>query len=192
MKNRADTDLYHQIERVVSARFHDDNRGWRIIIDGPSGSGKTTLASSIAQHIRTQSDTPVDIISLDDYYAGWDGLREASRITEDILQADSPSYPLWDWSANHYQGHRHLDPTHHWIIEGCGALTAQTQICSDCSLWVDAPPSRRFRRAMARDGDVFRPHWDKWTQQFNAHCQLNTPRDLADIELWNVPSSKNQ
>jgi hypothetical protein len=46
-------------------------------------------------------------------------------------------------------------------------------------VWMQAPTSSRRARALARDGDTYRPHWDRWAAQEEAHVTANAPGDAA-------------
>ena len=48
------------------------------------------------------------------------------------------------------------------IIEGCGALEAE----ADLSVWIADPGEEERRsRAIARDGQTYAPHWQRWARQ---------------------------
>jgi hypothetical protein len=48
-------------------------------------------------------------------------------------------------------------------------------------VWVEAPEAERFRRAMERDGDAYRPHWDRWARQERIHFAREGTRARADV-----------
>jgi dephospho-CoA kinase len=50
-------------------------------------------------------------------------------------------------------------------------------------IWVDAPEEQRYRRAMARDGDAYAPHWARWAAQERAHFAADRTRERADVRL---------
>ena len=131
-----------------------------VTIDGYSGSGKSTLAAALARLL------PIwQVLHLDDWYPGWDGLAQgaevARRIAADLREGRASSYVTWDWET---QGPGHtvdvpLAPT---IIEGCGAWDAD----ADLSVWVADPgEEERRNRALARDGQTYAPHWRRWADQ---------------------------
>lgn len=203
------TDSFSTLTRMVTERLsvsslthHEGGasgprRGWRIIIDGMSGTGKTTLAHRLADALSTApddlapcDDTPacantprIELIELDDFYPGWDGLAAASQITQHILVATDPGYRRWDWAHERPGTYRHLDRYAHWIIDGCGALTPASAASADVTIWVDGPTSLRYRRAIGRDGALFEPYWDAWEEQTRAHIRAHRPDKLADIHL---------
>ena len=131
-----------------------------VTIDGYSGSGKSTLAAAIA---RLVSDWQV--LHLDDWYPGWDGLAAgadiARRIAADLRAGRASSYEAWDWE-NGTTGATTRVPLAPTIIEGCGAIEA----VADLAVWIADPgEDERRHRALARDGQTYAPHWQRWADQ---------------------------
>ena len=131
-----------------------------VTIDGYSGSGKSTLAAALERQLEGWQ-----ILHLDDWYPGWDGLAEGARVARAIahdLRAGRPSsYVTWDWEAS-APGHAVRVPLAPAIIEGCGALEAD----ADLSVWIADPGEEERRsRAIARDGQTYAPHWRRWAAQ---------------------------
>lgn len=92
--------------------------GSTVLIDGLSGSGKTTLAKYLAEV------TGARVIHCDDFYPGWLGLMEASRIVADsVLALADAGYRRWDWTANAPGEWVAVDPAEPFIVEGVGAVT---------------------------------------------------------------------
>ena len=131
-----------------------------VTIDGYSGSGKSTLAAAIARLVNGWQ-----VLHLDDWYPGWDGLEAgadiARRIAADLRGGRASSYEAWDWE-NGATGATIpvlLAPT---IIEGCGAIEAE----ADLAIWIaDPSEEERRHRALARDGQTYAPHWQRWADQ---------------------------
>ena len=131
-----------------------------VTIDGYSGSGKSTLAAALA---RLVSDWQV--LHLDDWYPGWDGLEAgadiARRIAADLRAGRASSYEAWDWE-NGTTGATIPVPLAPTIIEGCGAIEAE----ADLAVWIADPgEDERRHRALARDGQTYAPHWQRWADQ---------------------------
>ena len=131
-----------------------------VTIDGYSGSGKSTLAAALA---RLVSDWQV--LHLDDWYPGWDGLAAgadiARRIAADLRGGRASSYEAWDWE-NGTTGAMTRVPLAPTIIEGCGAIEA----VADLAVWIADPgEDERRHRALARDGQIYVPHWQRWADQ---------------------------
>lgn len=92
--------------------------GNTVLIDGLSGSGKTTLAKYLAEATGTR------VIHCDEFYPGWSGLMEASRIVADsVLASADAGYRRWDWTANAPGEWVAVDPSEPLIVEGVGAVT---------------------------------------------------------------------
>jgi len=156
----------------------------RVLIDGRSGSGKTTLAARLRDSWPLRAVPRV--IALEDFYPGWDGLEEASRIAvRGILEPHASSrlgmYRRWDWDRDAPGAGRFVQPTWPLVVEGCGLLTPDSHPYADLSIWVDAPEPSRKRRALARDGEGYAPHWERWARQEEAHIARHDPARLADL-----------
>lgn len=162
------------------------------IVDGRSGSGKTTLA------LRTAAASGAQLLRVDDLYPGWDGLAEGSRAVVAALAAGE--YRRYDWFAERFDERVALDAVRPLVIEGCGAITrANLAAAQDWAggspvrtVWMECPEPLRRARALARDGETFRPHWERWAQQERAHFSVARPvslaREIVHSEL-DVPSA---
>ena len=131
-----------------------------VTIDGYSGSGKSTLAAALDRLVNGWQ-----VLHLDDWYPGWDGLAAgadiARRIAADLRGGRASSYEAWDWEAD-APGVVVDVPVAPTIIEGCGAWDAD----ADLSIWIEDPgEDERRRRALARDGATYAPHWQRWADQ---------------------------
>ena len=131
-----------------------------VTIDGYSGSGKSTLAAAIARLVSNWQ-----VLHLDDWYPGWDGLAAgadiARRIAADLRGGRASSYEAWDWE-NGATGATIPVPLAPTIIEGCGAIEAE----ADLAIWIADPgEEERRHRALARDGQTYAPHWQRWARQ---------------------------
>ena len=151
-------------ERAPASSHGEGARAQRAVpvvtIDGYSGSGKSTLAAALARLVNGWQ-----VLHLDDWYPGWDGLAEgahiARRIAADLRGGCSPSYEAWDWE-NGTTGATTLVPLVPTIIEGCGAIEAE----ADLAVWIADPgEDERRSRALARDGQTYAPHWQRWADQ---------------------------
>jgi hypothetical protein len=131
-----------------------------VTIDGYSGSGKSTLAAALARLVNGWQ-----VLHLDDWYPGWDGLEAgadiARRIAADLRAGSASSYEAWDWE-NGATGATIPVPLAPTIIEGCGAIEAE----ADLAIWIADPgEEERRHRALARDGQTYAPHWQRWARQ---------------------------
>ena len=131
-----------------------------VTIDGYSGSGKSTLAAALARLVNGWQ-----VLHLDDWYPGWDGLEAgadiARRIAADLRGGRASSYEAWDWE-NGATGATIPVPLAPTIIEGCGAIEVE----ADLVIWIADPgEDERRSRALARDGQTYAPHWQRWARQ---------------------------
>lgn len=131
-----------------------------VTIDGYSGSGKSTLAAALVRLVNGWQ-----VLHLDDWYPGWDGLEAgadiACRIAADLRGGRASSYEAWDWDKG-TTGATTRVPLAPTIIEGCGAIEAE----ADLVIWIADPgEEERRNRALARDGQTYAPHWQRWADQ---------------------------
>ena len=138
-------------------------------IDGRSGSGKTRLSELLEQSLSAVG-IAVRVLNLDSIYPGWDGLAEGTKtwqkISRNLRKGKTASYREWDWHAD-APGPKHtIDPTQETVIicEGVGAIAGTC----DVRIVVKAPDELRYRRAIDRDGETYRPHWERWAAQEEA------------------------
>ena len=160
-----------------------------VLIDGRSGAGKTTLARMLVDG--WPSPDAVQLVALDDLYPGWDGLRAGvamvqERILLPFARGAQASWHSWDWDANAPGVAHAVDPDRSLIVEGSGLLDARTAPLADVRVWLESPTASRRRRALARDGDTYRPHWDRWAAQEEQHLLRDAPRSLA-THVFEVP-----
>jgi uridine kinase len=171
--------------------------GTRVMaIDGHSGAGKTTLAEAVRAALESRSasrpvDRPVQVIHLDSLYPGWDGLAASiPRLVDWVLRPLAEGRPVryrrYDWQ---------LERDAEWIdvptdpvpavliVEGAGAGSLPCAPYLSLLVWLQAPVAVRFDRGMSRDGDSYRPHWQRWADQEDRHFREHDPRGRADLRL---------
>jgi uridine kinase len=154
-------------------------------VDGPSGAGKTTLAAAVARCLG-DDDRPAPVVHLDDIYPGWDGLADAvPRLLEWVLEplaAGLPArYRRFDWPADEYAEWHDVGAGGVLVVEGvtCGARACTPYL--SLLVWVDAPRDLRFRRGIERDGEAYRPYWERWARQEDVHFAAEDTRRRADV-----------
>ncbi|WP_435405762.1 hypothetical protein [Mycolicibacterium parafortuitum] len=136
-----------------------------VLIDGRSGSGKSTLADQL------QRCWPGSVVvRLDDIYPGWDGLAWAGEhIGTELLRPRAAGrtgrWRQWDWDTGAPSRWHAVGAGQRLIVEGVGALSADNRAKADLGIWVETPDEVRKHRALQRDGDTYRPHWDRWAAQ---------------------------
>ena len=114
-------------------------------------------------------------------------MRCSSRAREWILRPHGRgligTWQRWDWDRETEAESYAVDPGLGLIVEGCGVLTPRSARLADVTVWVDGPADTRRRRALDRDGDGFRPHWDRWARQEDEHIRRDDPAGLASIVI---------
>ena len=153
-----------------------------VLIDGRSGAGKSSLAARLAQ--RWPVAGRVQLIALDSLYPGWDGLDAGvERALDGILRPHGRGYlgtwRRWDWARGTDAESHAVDPSLGVIVEGSGLLTPSTTGLGDVRVWVESAEPARKARALARDGETYRPHWERWAAQEHIHVERDDPRALA-------------
>lgn len=153
-----------------------------VLIDGRSGAGKTSLARALVG--RWPLKGRVQLVALDSLYPGWDGLDDGVQLArEQILVPHARGligvWQRWDWDAGTTAEAHAVDPSLPLIVEGSGLLNPVTARLGDVRVWVESPPASRKARALGRDGDAFRPHWDRWSRQEDLHVARDAPASVA-------------
>lgn len=155
-----------------------------VLIDGRSGAGKSTLARLLAE--RWPLRAAPQLIALDEIYPGWNGMDDGvERAYDQILRPHGRdlvgTWQRYDWVAGKYAENHAVDPSRGVILEGCGALTPRGARIADVRVWMESPEPSRKRRALDRDGELFRPHWDRWAAQEVRHLRRDKPIALATL-----------
>ncbi|WP_233198365.1 MULTISPECIES: AAA family ATPase [unclassified Cryobacterium] len=157
-----------------------------VLIDGPSGAGKSTLADALARQW-PGSHTP-QLVRMDDIYPGWDGLDAAIRhlrwhVLEPRRAGGVAAWQRYDWSANQRAEWHPLAEERPLIVEGCGTLAAAHEPLSDVRVWLAADDDLRKQRALDRDGEAFRTHWDQWQEEWAAYLTEEEPERRATVRV---------
>lgn len=153
-----------------------------VAIDGPSGAGKTTIAGPVAEALACP------VVHMDELYPGWDGLAEAVGLVDDLVlgplaRGEDLRYRRWDWAADRWGEEIALPWTPVLVLEGCGSSVRPAGERAALRVWVDADRAERRARGIARDGDTFAPHWERWAEQEDALFAADRTRERADLEI---------
>lgn len=157
-----------------------------IAVDGFSGAGKTTLATELAAALRAHHT--VSLFHLEDVYPGWDGLADgityfSEHVAAPLAAGRTAHWQQWDWVAGRYGEQRTTEPAEIVIFEGVGSSAAAVRHLLDAAVWVDAPAGLRREQALARDGDTYAPHWERWAAQERSWASDDPAPGRADITV---------
>ncbi len=179
--------LENAVDRVVAwTRDREPSAGKRrvLAVEGRSGSGKTTLAAGVADRLGAP------LIHMDDLYAGWDGLDQAVTALRDwVLEPLARERPAiwrrWDWAAHEY-AEEHPVPDADWlVVEGVGSGAGVLRPYTSGVVWLNSPTALRKRRALARDGQTYVPHWDRWAAHEEVFYAAENVSANADLTIEN-------
>lgn len=153
-----------------------------IAVDGPSGSGKTVLATALAR------DLGCPLVQMDELFPGWDGLAQApGLLTEQVLEplsrGEQAAYRRWDWHADGWRERVSVPRSRTLVVEGCGSSVGPAARYAGLKVWVEADQGQRMSRGLARDGEAYRPHWERWAVQEQALFAEDGTRERADVLL---------
>lgn len=153
-----------------------------VAVDGPAGSGKTTLAAALAERLGAP------VVHMDDIYPGWDGLAlAADAIADHVLRPLAMGRPAryrrWDWERDEYREWADVPEAPILIVEGCGSGSTPGAAYLSFLVWMEAPHDLRMTRGIERDGEGFRPHWERWARQEQALFAAERTRERADVRI---------
>ncbi len=163
--------------------------GSRVIaIDGPSGAGKTTFAEQVADALAERTGARPQVVHMDDIFPGWDGLLESvevvsEQVLEPLSRAEDGRFRRWDWLAGERADWIAV-PVADWLVlegVGCGSRPCRPHISA--LAWVEADRAIRMARGIERDGEAFRPHWERWAIQEQQLFAAEDTRTHADVIL---------
>lgn len=151
-----------------------------VAIDGPSGSGKSSLAAALAGELGWP------VISMDDLFPGWNGPAAASpllveQVLEPLSQGRPAGYRRWDWLAGTWDGWVSVAAGPGLIVEGCASSVGRAREFAALRVWVEADRDIRMARGLERDGESYRPHWERWATQEDELFGADGTRSHADV-----------
>ena len=130
---------------------------------------------------------------MDDLYPGWDGLAAAvpllyEQVVAPLAAGRPARYRRYDWDRGEFAETHDLGRPALLVVEGVAAGAAPVARYATLLVWVEAHQAERFRRGIARDGETYRPHWDRWAAQEAAHFAADGTRDRADLRVDGAPT----
>ncbi len=157
-----------------------------LAVDGRSGSGKTSLAAELAALLRPH--LTVSVFHLDAIYPGWDGLMSSFETYVDEVLAPlaagrTARWHWWDWTAHATGAADRTEPADVVILEGVGAGHRRARELLDALVWMEVDGAERKRRALARDGGTFAPHWDHWAAQEDRYLAADDVAAAATLHV---------
>lgn len=152
-------------------------------IDGYAGSGKTTLADRLAAKL-----PDAGVLHVDDLVPGWDGLdqveaRLVPQVLEPLSEGRNGRYESYDWVAEAPGPWRDVPAQRFVVVEGVGCGTRAATAHLNVLLFLQAPLPLRYARGITRDGELFRPHWERWAAQEAQLFAREGTRDRADLVI---------
>ncbi|WP_309080947.1 chorismate-binding protein [Zhihengliuella sp.] len=155
-----------------------------IAIDGRSGAGKSTLALELVTRLRRHHH--VSLFHLEDLYPGWDGLATAIdvfavEVLPELAAGRDATWRAWDWTGDCPGERRRTPAADVVVLEGVGVASAAARPLLDAVVWIDEDDDVRRARALDRDGDTYRPHWDRWAAQEELWLADDDVRSAADV-----------
>ncbi len=126
---------------------------------------------------------------MDEIFPGWDGLADAVPLLVDqvltpLSHGEPAAYRRWDWDASTWGDTRVVEPGPYLVVEGCASSVGAAGGYAAVRVWVEAPGEVRMRRGLTRDGETFRPHWERWAAQEDALYAADRTREHADVRVW--------
>ena len=158
-----------------------------LAVDGFSGAGKSSLADELMRTF-AERNVPAALFRLEDIYPGWDGLAAGMdcyrrQVLEPLAAGRPARWRAWDWEAGGWGAGRTTEPAAVVLCEGVGAFHAAARPLLDAGVWLQAPAALRRRRALARDGETYAPHWERWAAQERAWAAADDAAAAADLVL---------
>ncbi|MGD8150389.1 NUDIX domain-containing protein [Ornithinimicrobium sp. Y1694] len=176
-----DEKAVEQVKDLVAGRRDRHRSGALVVaIDGPSGSGKSVLGAAVAR------DLGAPLVQMDDLFPGWDGLAESStllaeQVLEPLRRGERAAYRRWDWHRDDWAEEVEVPSAEVLVVEGCGSSAGPAAAHVDVAVWVEADRAVRLERGLARDGESYRPHWERWASQETEVFGADGTRDRADL-----------
>lgn len=161
-----------------------------IAIDGPAGSGKTTLAQQLADELSARDLNSVHVVHMDDVYRGWSqdlvtdlANKLETQILKPIKKGLPASYTKFDWHKNAYDDQVAIPECDFLILEGVGAANPKLRPYFAYSIWIEADPSVRLDRVLARDGQEIKAQMITWQLKEQSYFRGLEVKPQADLAL---------
>jgi cytidylate kinase len=153
-----------------------------VAVEGRSGAGKSTLADALA------ADLAAPVVRMDDLYEGWDGLLAGvdalmEWVIGPLAHGGPARWRRYDWAIDAYAEWHEVRGADALVVEGVGAGPRQAGPYLTGLVWLEAGEEIRRSRALARDGDLYAPHWERWAAQEERYYASHDVRSRADLVI---------
>ena len=74
-----------------------------------------------------------------------------------------------------------MAPSRFLVVEGCGSSVGPAGAYAAVRVFVEADRALRMQRGIARDGEAYRPHWERWAAQEAQLYAADSTRERADL-----------
>ena len=162
-----------------------------ILIDGKTSTGKTEFAKMLQNQLFAILEQAPRVISMDDLYPGWGGLKEGSvyllqKILIPLSKNQTAYWHTFDWHKDSREEHlSSFAGGTPLIVEGCGSLSLASNELSDYSIWLSAPEEIREQRFSERDNGEFDQYFEKWAAQEEEFYSTHRSLELANLQIEN-------
>jgi uridine kinase len=82
-----------------------------------------------------------------------------------------------------WQGTRAVEPSRFLVVEGCGCSVEPAGAYAAVRVFVEADRALRRERGIARDGEAYRPNWERWAAQETQLYAADGTRERADLVI---------
>lgn len=163
-----------------------------IAIDGLGGSGKSTFARALVERDRLFSVLEIDLFpcsAVDHPFhkSGTQTRIDTGRLIREALGPlsngrDAKFKQSFWWETSDEPAEITILAGGTVLVEGCYALLPELRDYYDLKIWVDCPPEVAMERAILRDGEEIREHWESvYAQNELSYVSVYQPMRVAEL-----------
>lgn len=171
-----------------------------VAVDGFGGSGKSTLAQKLVA-----LDPSIKVVGLDNFpylpeehpyhHTGAQTRVNLQRLEKEVLiplaegKRARFQNTFW-WPTDQKLEWFAIEPGGIVLVEGCYSFHKDIRHYYDLSIWVDCAPDEAMERAIARDGDAARLHWEHaHAPNGERYVAAQKPEKYVDLIVSNTQES---
>ncbi len=133
---------------------------------------------------------------MDALYPGWDGLAEApallvEQVLRPLAEHRPAAYRRWHWEEHRWAESHPVAADPVLLVEGVGSGALACAPYLSALVWIEAPREERMRRGIERDGETYRPHWERWARQETSMFASDRTRERADLLVDGDPAQQH-